>query len=422
MIVGYIHGQKLEVLQPKIVADTIDYLEAQFYFKSSEWDDCEKWAHFRNGDNNYSIKLNNGKVAKKDHLNLGAGVWEIWLHGSEFVDGALSERITTNIVTITVETTGTIEGDPLPLTPEGEAERILAMIGNLSDLSTEEKQTLVAAINEAASKGGGGAVSSVNGQTGDVELTADDVGAISKDTYKNEYYYGDTNIEPSPIEEFTYEEDDNTVYLTGLTQEAAYDEILSVVIPYEAFGKKVALRQYDFESISSYTETLILPRGLQMGGYNFGYGSYIKKLVLPEGVDAIKSKCFRDLYNLSEVRIPEGVIAIQDGAFTGCAGLKRIYIPDSVISFNDSVEADAPFKGAEASATIVCSQGSAAEAYAKKRGFAIEYTGIAIDEKPTEGSKNAVSSGGVYEAIGDIETALDSIISLQEALIGGDSV
>lgn len=269
---------------------------------------------------------------------------------------------------------------------------------------------------------GDGAVSSVNGQTGDVVLTADDVGAVSRDTYKNEYYYGDSNIAPSPIEEFTYEEDDNTVYLTGLTQEAAYDEILSVVIPYEAFGKKVALRQYDFESISSYTETLILPRGLQMGGYNFGYGSYITKLVLPEGVDAIKSKCFRDLYNLSEVRIPEGVIAIQDGAFAGCTGLKRIYIPDSVISFNDSFEDDAPFKGAEASATIVCSQGSAAEAYAKKRGFAIEYTGIAIDEKPTEGSKNAVSSGGVYEAIGDIETALDGIISLQEALIGGDSV
>lgn len=47
---------------------------------------------------------------------------------------------------------------------------------------------------------------------------------------------------------------------------------------------------------------------------------------------------------------------------------------------------------------------------------------IKIDDKPTEGSNNAVSSGGVYEAIGDIETALDGIISLQEALIGGDSV
>ena len=246
---------------------------------------------------------------------------------------------------------------------------------------------------------------------------------VSENTaFLNDYYYGDPMIFPSPIEEFTYREEENVVYLTGLTQEAAYDDIVSVVIPYEAFEKKVAIAQYDFESISSYTETLILPRGLQMGGYNFGYGSYITKLVLPEGVDAIKSKCFRDLYNLSEVRIPEGVISIQGGAFTGCTGLKRIYIPDSVTDFNDSTEEDAPFKGAEASATIVCSQGSAAEAYAKKRGFAIEYTGIIIDDKPTESSKNAVSSGGVYEAIGDIETALDGIISLQEALIGGDSV
>ena len=47
-------------------------------------------------------------------------------------------------------------------------------------------------------------------------------------------------------------------------------------------------------------------------------------------------------------------------------------------------------------------------------------TGV-IDDTPTDGSNNPVSSGGVYTAIGDIETALDNIIAIQESLIGGDA-
>lgn len=265
---------------------------------------------------------------------------------------------------------------------------------------------------------GDGAVSSVNGQTGDVVLTADDVGAISKDTYKNEYYYGDTNIEPLPITCFTYYEDDNTVYLTGLTQDAAYS-IEDVVIPYEAFGKKVKIEGYEFYTLPDYTKSLILPRGLEIngGGYAFNSGTNIKKLVLPTDVSSIPYNCFNWFSSLEEVVIPDGVITIKNESFRDCYSLKRIVIPDSVIEIDTT-----SFTGAHSSATIVCSAGSAAEAFAKELGYNIEYTGIVIDEKPTEGSKNAVSSGGVYEAIGDIETALDAIIAIQEALIGGDSV
>lgn len=55
----------------------------------------------------------------------------------------------------------------------------LDKIGNLSDLTTEATQNLVAAINEIAQSGGGGgsgAVTSVNGKTGQVVLTAEDIG------------------------------------------------------------------------------------------------------------------------------------------------------------------------------------------------------------------------------------------------------
>jgi len=62
------------------------------------------------------------------------------------------------------------------------------IIGDLNDLATEAKSSLVAAINEAAqsgggsSSGGGGEVMSVNGKTGYVVLTAFDVGALPADT------------------------------------------------------------------------------------------------------------------------------------------------------------------------------------------------------------------------------------------------
>ena len=48
-------------------------------------------------------------------------------------------------------------------------------IGNLSNLTTTHKDNLVNAINDAALGGGGGSVDSVNGKTGAVVLTAEDI-------------------------------------------------------------------------------------------------------------------------------------------------------------------------------------------------------------------------------------------------------
>lgn len=43
------------------------------------------------------------------------------------------------------------------------------------------------------------------------------------------------------------------------------------------------------------------------------------------------------------------------------------------------------------------------------------------DWLPQKDSDMLITSGGVYEAIGNIETVLDGIIAIQNALIGGDS-
>lgn len=64
-------------------------------------------------------------------------------------------RITTNVAHISVAPTGGTEGNPFPAIPPTVEEQLRADMGNLDDLTTEDKSSLVAAINEAAASGGG---------------------------------------------------------------------------------------------------------------------------------------------------------------------------------------------------------------------------------------------------------------------------
>lgn len=67
-------------------------------------------------------------------------------------------------------------------TNQSDIAAIVAEIGDLDDLQTTSKDNIVDAINEAYNTSSGGAVQSVNGQTGAVVLDADDVGALPDDT------------------------------------------------------------------------------------------------------------------------------------------------------------------------------------------------------------------------------------------------
>ena len=150
MIIGYIKGQELEIIQNTIVSDSIDYLTAEFNFSTNEWDGFIKWAHFKKDDIVYDVLLADDKILKSQHLNLSAGVWEVYVHGNK---SGGTERITTNIVKLTVEPTGALNGEPLPEIPLEVAEQIMATIGSLDNLETTEKSNIVAAINEAVKTG-----------------------------------------------------------------------------------------------------------------------------------------------------------------------------------------------------------------------------------------------------------------------------
>ena len=54
------------------------------------------------------------------------------------------------------------------------------------------------------------------------------------------------------------------------------------------------------------------------------------KIVIPEGVTAIKPRAFENCYQLESVLIPDTVTSIGAGAFRNCARLKDVNIPASV--------------------------------------------------------------------------------------------
>lgn len=149
MLTGYIRGQELRISTPEIAADSIKYLEAEFHFAGRDWDGYVKTAYFINGTSKFALVLADDRITADMGLNLTAGEWEVKLSG---VKG--DSRITTTTEHIYVREFGSTDGT-LPDVTATQAEQILAQIGDLSALTTEDKTNLVAAINEAAKSGGG---------------------------------------------------------------------------------------------------------------------------------------------------------------------------------------------------------------------------------------------------------------------------
>lgn len=132
MICGEIIRQRLNLCDSHVVADTIDYLEVQFLFKNDDWNGLDKWAHFTNSAGTvYDIRLTEDCIRKEDHLNLSAGMWKVYLHGNEFRDGKVIQRITTDEAVLYVNPTGMLEGEPFPEIPVSVTEQILARLENV---------------------------------------------------------------------------------------------------------------------------------------------------------------------------------------------------------------------------------------------------------------------------------------------------
>lgn len=137
-----------------LAAESVQYLTAKVNCETEDWTGREIKAMFGQGCTVHEITVTDGEITAKQQLNLTAGDWHVWLVGNSARDGEVIPRITTNVAHISVAPTGGTEGNPFPTIPPTAEEQLRADMGNLSDLTTEDKSSLVAAINEAAASGG----------------------------------------------------------------------------------------------------------------------------------------------------------------------------------------------------------------------------------------------------------------------------
>ena len=139
-----------------LAAESVQYLTAKVICETEDWTGREIKAMFGQGCTVYEVPVTGGEITAKQQLNLTAGDWRVWLVGNSARDGDVIPRITTNVAHISVAPTGGTEGSLFPTIPPTAEERLRADMGNLADLTTEDKSSLVAAINEVRQTGGGG--------------------------------------------------------------------------------------------------------------------------------------------------------------------------------------------------------------------------------------------------------------------------
>ena len=139
-----------------LAAESVQYLTAKVVCETEDWTGREIKAMFEQGRTVYKVPVTGGEITAKQQLNLTAGDWRVWLVGNSARDGDVIPRITTNVAHIIVAPTGGTEGSPFPAIPPTVEEQLRADMGNLADLTTEDKSSLVAAINEVRQTGGGG--------------------------------------------------------------------------------------------------------------------------------------------------------------------------------------------------------------------------------------------------------------------------
>ena len=148
--------QSLTAEHLPLAAESVQYLTAKVICETDDWTGREIKAMFGRGCTVYEVPVTGGEITAKQQLNLTAGDWRVWLVGNSARDGEVIPRITTNVAHIRVAPTGGTEGNPFPATPPTVEEQLRADMGNLADLTTEDKSNLVAAINEVRQTGGGG--------------------------------------------------------------------------------------------------------------------------------------------------------------------------------------------------------------------------------------------------------------------------
>ncbi len=115
-------------------------------------------------------------------------------------------------------------------------------------------------------------------------------------------------------------------------------------------------------------KSIVFPDSLQsIGDYSFANCSSLTSIDFGTGLISVGNFAFSDCAALTEAQILSPLEVIGDGAFDGCTALKKLYIPTSVWSIGRDVLSGA------GKASIICAEGSYAEAYAEESDIKASY-------------------------------------------------
>ena len=399
MITAFIKGQELTIHQPIIADKTIDYITAKFIFQSSDWKDTQKTAVFSKDEKVYAIILENDAITADKHLNLTAGEWEVFVYGTN----TNGQRITTTSQKITVVDNGNIDGEQFPEIPLTLAEQIQQQIGDLFDLDTIAKRNLVEAINEIYRSGGGG------GGTGADGIGIESIEQTTTSTESNGVNIITITLTNGKIYEFEVRNGQKGADgKDGKDGKDGYTPIKGT--DYWTDEDEIEMRNYVDNKLTDcvkYEDTIYIEVDTADRNEDDGSLHYDDSLVVHiDGLNRQKRYVlllkYYDETNIEMIpltqRYDTGTLMLQ-GVDFGHSNI--IYLENGLVNI----------------LPIPC--------MFRPTGYIVadEYNNIDVDKEALLGDIGDITAKEyVDNKIGDIETALDNIITLQNSLIGGDGV
>lgn len=127
-------GQVLSLSQATIVGDSLNFITAEIVKKSSTWDGLTLWLSISKGNANYIVAFEEDILT--EHLNLASGSYSVSVYGELTANGNVVKRVTSSVTSLTVQPSGVIDGEPLPVTPPSVGEQILAVAQNALSVAT----------------------------------------------------------------------------------------------------------------------------------------------------------------------------------------------------------------------------------------------------------------------------------------------
>lgn len=231
-------------------------------------------------------------------------------------------------------------------------------------------------------------------------FTAEDIESLNipYDEVKSLKYYGDASVVPSDSSLFEFITDDNM--MTASIKAKNTDISGDIVIPYEyRIDGKVYLVNSFYENETSH-----------IGSRAFENCDSLTSVTIPNSITRISSYAFNHCDNLTSITISNNVTYIDYCAFRYCP-IVNIELSNSVTSIITSA-----FENCN-KLTNVYFRGTEEQWNNIKIGSNNEFLlNATIHYEWSEVTKEYVD-----EKIGDIDTALENIIAIQNSYIGGDT-